>query len=260
MKYAVLSLSGGLDSSSLLFHLLRKGYTVKCYSFDYNQKHQVELERVKRQMAYINQFPTLAAHRVFWKTIEIADIFNESQSALTSDTEVPQGHYAEDNMKATVVENRNAIFSAIIYSKALAWSKELDTDVDICLGVHSGDHQIYPDCTPEFRDAINHAFKIGNWGSEKIHFNTPYMEGNKTTILMDLIRSTEELGMDYNDILSNTNTCYNPSVDGKSCGKCGSCIERVEAFINTGKKDPIIYIDPWDVVVDHTKAVLEGPK
>lgn len=254
MKKAIISLSGGLDSTSLLLHLLSEGYLVKAYSFNYGQRHSVELIRVARNCLLLNKmFPDrLLLHQI----INLQDVFSDSKSALTSDTQVPEGHYAEDNMKATVVENRNAIFSSIIYGKALAWANMVKEEVVICLGVHSGDHTIYPDCTKEFRDALAYAFYIGNWNSQLVGFYTPYMQGNKTSILKDAHHSCDALKIDFRTIFKNTNTCYSPDEKGKSCGKCGSCIERIEAFINIEQEDPVHYQQEWKEVRMNALHVL----
>lgn len=252
-KRAVLSLSGGMDSTSLLIHLLADGYEVRCYSFDYNQKHSLELERVLMNIMYLrNEKKLPVTHRI----INLASVFDESESALTSNTEVPTGHYAQESMKATVIENRNAIFSSIIYGKALSWANKVEDEVEICLGIHSGDHAIYPDCRPEFRDSLNHAFKIGNWGSEYVDFYTPYLKTDKTGILKDLANACVELDCDFYRILANTNTCYNPSEDGCACSLCGSCIERIEAFMNIDRVDPIKYQHSWAEVTVNARKIL----
>lgn len=238
MKKAVLSLSGGMDSTCLLIHLLANDYEVRCYSFDYGQKHIIELERVKQNIEYLKS----RGYDIPWSIINLKSAFSESSSALVSSrVDVPEGHYADENMKATVVENRNAIFSSIVYGKALAWANQVDSDVLISLGIHSGDHQIYPDCRPESRDALAKAFKISNWGSEKVDYYTPYLNGDKYSILEDTITNCMILMLDFDIILANTNTCYNPNERGESCGKCGSCTERLEAFEKLGLEDPVKY-------------------
>jgi len=269
-KIAVLSLSGGMDSTCLLTHLLRNEYydKVYCISFNYGQKHNVELERAQANVQYIRN----EEHRKWFKEgksedyeskiishkiVDLSSIMGMFNSALTSENvKVPEGHYSEENMKATVVPNRNAIFSSIIYGLALSLSKEFDTAVDISLGIHSGDHDIYPDCRPEFRDALEHAFKIGNWDSERVSYYTPYLTGNKTTILQDALENCKVLGIDFDKVLANTITSYNPDAKGRSSGKSGSDIERVEAFINIGRKDPIAYQQSWEEVVEHAKTIL----
>ncbi len=253
-KVAVLSLSGGMDSTSLLIHLLANGYRVLALSFNYGQKHKVELERASQNTHYLAALGLPLTHRV----IDLRSAFDGIRSALTSDDiAVPEGHYEQANMVETVVENRNAIFSSIIYAQALSLSKQLNSDVNICLGIHSGDHAIYPDCRPEFRDALEHALKIGNWGSERVSYYTPYIEGNKTTILQDCLVNCGKLGVDFDTILRNTNTSYNPDSQGRASGKSGADIERIEAFINIGRKDPVEYQESWETVVEHAKSVLK---
>lgn len=254
MKKAVLSLSGGMDSTSLLLHLLANNYEVKAYSFDYGQKHSVELERVKLNIEYLQSNKLPVTHSV----IDLKSVFNESKSALTSSTEVPEGHYAEENMKATVVENRNMIFSSIIQSKALSWANETKEEVVICLGIHSGDHAIYPDCRPEFREAVYEAFRIGNWNSELVKMYTPYIEGDKESILLDAMHSCTVLELDFETVFRNTNTCYNPDEFGRSCGKCGSCVERVEAFIKIDLVDPVEYQENWKLIKADVTSILQN--
>lgn len=256
-KLAVLSLSGGMDSTSLLIRLLADGNTVHCISFDYGQKHKVELERAKKNIEYLKT--QLGEHCVEHRIVDLSSIMGMFESSLTTPgIDVPEGHYSEENMKSTVVPNRNAIFSSIIYGYALSLATKYRQRVDISLGIHSGDHAIYPDCRPEFRTALEHAFKIGNWESENVSYYTPYLLGNKTTILQDCLSSCESLGIDFNTVLGNTNTSYNPDEQGRSSGKSGADIERIEAFLNIGRKDPVEYTEPWEVVVEHAKTVLDA--
>lgn len=241
MKQAVLSLSGGMDSTSLLIHLLANGYQVKAYSFDYGQRHKLELERLKANIEYLQS----KDQPVAWGVIDLKSVFSDSTSSLLpqSGIEVPTGHYADETMKGTVIENRNAIFSSAIYSKALAWANKTEKDVQICLGTHSGDHAIYPDCRPEFHEALDYAFKIGNWGSERVSSYLPYLYGDKFSILQDCWSCCVRLDIDFMTVLSNTNTCYQPNENGESCGKCGSCVERLEAFEKLGMTDPVQYAE-----------------
>ena len=291
-KQAVLSLSGGMDSSTLLLHLLANGYEVTALSFDYGQKHNVELERAKELVDYINgycivdeefktaEYPYFVKHQVI-KLDGLSTLLNSA--LVTGGEEVPEGHYAEENMKATVVPNRNKIFSSIIQAVALSIAEQKDTECAIALGVHSGDHQIYPDCTSEFRDADFEAFKMGNWGAEKVHFYTPYMDGNKFTILQDGDSCCECLGLDFDEVYKRTNTSYKPirivesekRFEGTedeinvffetwySDYKSASSVERVEAFIKLGKPDPVAYADEtgpvsWETVVEHVKTILNN--
>lgn len=240
MKHAVLSISGGMDSTSLLLHLLSRDYFVHCISFNYGQKHVVELERVEKNIRFLQ---ILTESKVEWEVIDLSQIMRKFHSSLTSDSmNVPEGHYADENMKSTVVPNRNAIFSSLIYGYALSLSKSLGEDVQICLGTHSGDHAIYPDCRPEFHTALDYAFKIGNWGSERVSNYLPYLQLDKAGILRDALASCVVLKIDPFMIFENTNTCYQPNEKGESCGKCGSCTERLEAFERVGIVDPVKYV------------------
>jgi len=253
--FGVLSLSGGLDSTSLLLNMLEKGMEVKCLSFNYGQKHKIELERVQKNIQYLKSQGYDIEHNI----IDISVLGKLYNSALTTDgIDVPEGHYAQENMKLTVVPNRNAIFSSMIYGYALSLVKDLD-DVNalIALGIHAGDHAIYPDCRQEFRDALGYAFKIGNWDSEKVEYYTPYIDGNKFTILQEAQVNCQKLGLDFNTIFNNTNTCYNPNSNGESCGKCGSCQERLLAFNELGVVDPVLYSSDYN---DLIKNVLESEK
>lgn len=255
MKRAVLSLSGGMDSSCLLIHLLANGYEVECLSFDYGQKHNIELQKAKANIEYLKSRGYDIKHHI----VNLSSIMSLFESALTTDKiDVPEGHYEQENMKATVVPNRNAIFSSLIFGYALSLAKKYQVlePVVISLGIHSGDHAIYPDCTPEFRDALEHAFKIGNWDSNLVNYYTPYLYGNKTSILQDCLENCVALGLSFDTVLSNTITSYNPDSQGRSSGKSGSDIERIEAFINIGRKDPIQYQETWEEVVEHAKKVL----
>ena len=149
-------------------------------------------------------------------------------------------------MKQTVVPNRNAIFSSIMYGHALSISESEKTDVVIALGVHSGDHEIYPDCRPEFYESLEGAFSIGNWGSERVSLHLPYISGDKSTILVDANDSISSLGLDFDTVFRNTNTSYNPDDSGRSSGKSGADVERILAFHSIGRKDPVQYIEGWD--------------
>ncbi len=245
-KRAVICLSGGLDSTALLMRLLAEGRKVFGLSFDYGQKHRLELSRLKDNLTYLRENDLGIDSQV----LDLSKMGSLFHSALTdSNWTVPTGHYEQENMKQTVVPNRNAIFSSIAYGYALSIAVQEDADVDFSLGVHSGDHAIYPDCRPEFYDAIFHAFSIGNWDSEKIHLNLPYLQMDKTEILRDAHASIEKLGLDFDTIFRNTCTSYQPDKDGRSHGLTGSDVERILAFHHFGRPDPVQYVEPWDEVV-----------
>jgi len=218
-KQAVLSLSGGMDSSTLLLHLLANGYEVTALSFDYGQKHNVELERAKELVDYINSYcivdeESKTAEYLYFVKHQIIKLDGLSQllnsALITGGEEVPEGHYAEENMKATVVPNRNKIFSSIIQAVALSIAEQKDTECAIAMGIHAGDHAIYPDCRQEFRDADFEAFKAGNWGAEKVYHYTPYLDDDKFGILVDGDSCCECLGLDFNEVYKRTNTSYKP--------------------------------------------------
>jgi 7-cyano-7-deazaguanine synthase len=237
-KKGVISLSGGLDSTSLALFMLSCGYEVRAYGFDYGQKHSIELERVKQNVKLLQD----KGLPITFQVIDLKGVFNESTSSLKEGNgDIPQGHYADENMKSTVVENRNIIFSSILYGKALAWANQTQSHVDITLGLHAGDHTIYPDCRPESYEMAQKLFKISNWGSERVDYLAPFIDMNKSMVLGAGLCACEELELDYKEIYANTISCYDPDEEGRSCGKCGTCVERKEAFAGNGLEDPLIY-------------------
>lgn len=261
-KYAVMSLSGGMDSTGLLLHLIAKDYKVFALSFDYGQKHKIELRRAKSNISYLAQEGINVNHRV----VDLKPVMGLYSSALTTDTwKVPEGHYEEENMKATVVPNRNAIFSSLVYGYALSIATQLDVKVDVCLGVHSGDHAIYPDCREQFFMQLFKAFAVGNWESHRVDMYLPYIDGDKTTILKDALISLDILDecgvqLDFNTIFKNTNTSYNPDKKGRASGTSGADIERILAFNELGIPDPARYVKPWKSVLENALVVEKQHK
>jgi 7-cyano-7-deazaguanine synthase len=247
-----------MDSSTLLLRCLKEYDTVTALSFDYGQKHRVELERAQSLVDYINE--TYSPIR--YRQIQLNGLSDLLNSALvTGGDDVPEGHYAEENMKATVVPNRNKIFASITQAVALSIADETGEQCDIAMGIHAGDFSIYPDCRAEFRDADDVAFRLGNWGAEKVGYFTPYIDGMKFDILKDGEVLCEELGLDFDEVYKRTNTSYKPTPEGWSDFRSASSVERVEAFINLGRPDPVVYgengqIVPWDVVKAHVEKVL----
>ena len=290
-KHVVLSLSGGMDSSTLLLRCLKEYDTVTAISFDYGQKHRVELKRAQSLVDYLNdncsENNCYKGCKINYRVIKLDGLVDLLDSALVDGgDEVPEGHYEEDNMKATVVPNRNKIFSSIVQAVALSVANKTKEPCDIALGIHAGDHDIYPDCRQEFRDADMEAFRLGNWDADQVNFFTPYLEGNKFTILQDGEKLCEDLGLDFDEVYKRTMTSYKPifigSVDGNdgstrgkwySDYKSASSVERIEAFIALGKSDPAPYADEtgpvsWEtariyveqVISEHIKEQLKMVK
>jgi|TARA_B100001094_G_scaffold53050_2_gene48626 7-cyano-7-deazaguanine synthase len=254
-KQAVLSLSGGMDSSTVLLHLLAHGYEVTALSFDYGQKHNVELERAAELIEYLDR----NGHSVKYQRITLQGLVGLLDSNLVKGgEEVPEGHYEEDNMKDTVVPNRNKIFSSIIQAVALSIAQQNDCEVKIAMGIHAGDHAIYPDCRQEFRDADYEAFKQGNWDADKVKYITPYLEDDKYGILVDGEAACAVLGLDFDEVYKRTNTSYKPDAEGRSDYKSASSVERIEAFLKLNRKDPVEYIDGWETAKDHVEKLLES--
>ena len=281
-QQAVLSLSGGMDSSTLLLHLLAQGNEVTALSFDYGQKHNVELERAKDLVSYLNaqlykvgDNYGVIKHQVI-KLDGLAQLLNSA--LVTGGEEVPEGHYAEENMKATVVPNRNKIFSSIIQAVALSIAESKRTNCKIAMGIHAGDHSIYPDCRQEFRDADFEAFKLGNWHAEYVRHYTPYLHTDKFGILKDGFNCCKQLGIDFDEVYKRTNTSYKPmqhtvywedpngdtqsSTEWFSDYKSASSVERVEAFIKLDIKDPVQYADEfgpvtWEFVKEYVSSILD---
>ena len=269
-KQAVLSLSGGMDSSTVLLYLLGKGYQVTAVGFDYGQKHDVELERAKELVNYLNINNQTVKFQII-KLDGLVDLLNSN--LVKGGDDVPEGHYEEDNMKDTVVPNRNKMFSSIIQAVALSIANEKDCNVDIAMGIHAGDHAIYPDCRQEFRDADYEAFKQGNWEAEKVKYITPYLDGDKFDILKDGLLCCKKLGIDFDEVYKKTNTSYKPikyyhrpetnAYEWYSDYKSASSVERIEAFIKLGRPDPVSYADEtgpvdYKVAEKHVKQLLEN--
>jgi 7-cyano-7-deazaguanine synthase len=276
-KHAVLSLSGGLDSSTLLLNLLNTEHEVTCLSYSYGQKHSIELEKAKELVDFLKEKGYNVTHQV----ITLDGLSNLLVSGLIDNgsMDMKKGHYAHENALTTVVPNRNSIFAAITYAVALSVVKRTGEPCKIALGTHMGDFDnkkqtgIYPDCSEEFRTALEYAFKIGNWDSEKVDYYAPYNVTDKTGVLEDGINRCKSMGLDYKEIYSRTNTSYAPvyivdNVDFTksywvSDFKSGSSIERIESFLKLGLEDPIQYADDdgtlvsWDFVKEYVIKICE---
>lgn len=265
-KHVVVSLSGGMDSSTLLLRCLKEYDSVTAISFDYGQKHRVELERAQSLVDYLNNaynVSTFEPIKVTYRQIQLNGLVDLLDSALvTGGQDVPEGHYEQDNMKETVVPNRNKMFASITQAVALSVANRQNSTCDIALGIHAGDHAVYPDCRQEFRDADDHAFRMGNWDAERVGYFTPYLDTDKFGILQDGEVLCEELGLDFDEVYKRTNTSYKPIYipypesksrveealrtkfgEWYSDYKSASSVERIEAFIKLGRKDPVAYAD-----------------
>lgn len=223
-KPAICLLSGGLDSSTSLAIALRQGFDCYCLSFDYGQRHQVELEAAARIAKQLNA----KEHR-----IAKIDLRAFGGSALTSDIEVPKDR-AEDAMSSSIpvtyVPARNTIF----LSFALAYAEVVGSS-DLFLGVNAIDYSGYPDCRPEFIAAFermaNLATKAGVEGRSDMRIHTPLIEMTKA----DIVREAIALGVD----LALTHSCYDPA-EGRACGRCDSCVLRRKGFEEAGAVDPLM--------------------
>lgn len=222
--------SGGLDSVSLAYNIAAEQELVALLSFDYGQRHRKELEFAARAAGRLN-----VPHEI----IDIRAIGQHlTGSALTDEIDVPEGHYAEETMKATVVPNRNAIMLAIAFGVAAA--RKADA---VATAVHGGDHFIYPDCRPGFIDAFQTMQTHALDGYANVTLSAPYVNISKADIVTDGARN----GAPF----AETWSCYKGGE--RHCGRCGTCVERREAFHLAGVEDPTDYADP-----DFWKAATAG--
>lgn len=262
-KNVVLSLSGGLDSSTLLLRCLDEYENITCISFIYGQKHRIEIEKAKNLVEYINSnLDKTKYNPINHHIVELKGLETLLTSGLVDNDsmDLEKGHYAHETALTTVVPNRNAIFASILYAVALSQFKKNGNPCDIALGTHMGDFDngkkegIYPDCSEDFRTALEYAFKIGNWDSDKVNYYAPYNDTDKTGVLKSGYELCKVLGLNFNDIYYNTNTSYSPikSKEGTYCSDIysGSSIERIESFIKLGLKDPIQYVEEDGTLVD----------
>lgn len=216
-KKVVVIYSGGMDSYTVLHKAIQQGLTPYALTFDYGQRHIKEIEVARKVCQELD---------INHKIIDISAI-NQliGGSSLTDNSiDVALGHYQEENMKSTVVPNRNMILLSLAIGYAVSIKAE-----QVYYGAHSGDHAIYPDCRPEFVEKMNAVAAIANY--EETEILSPYLNTDKIGILKDGLA----MGLDY----SKTWTCYNGLE--KACGQCGSCVERLEAFAKNNLSDPLPY-------------------
>ena len=216
MNY-VLLYSGGLDSSVLLYDLKSKGHTLHALSVVYWQRHSRELEAAKAICSRLE-----VSHQIL-DVSSLRDVLSgNSQTDLS--VEVPEGHYTEESMKLTVVPNRNMIFLSLALAAAI--SKKFD---GVAYAAHGGDHAIYPDCRPEFVEAMQKAAALCDWHHVELH--APYVQMSKAEIV--------KRGIQLDVPFDLTWSCYKGK--GQHCGKCGTCVERREAFALNQIDDPTSY-------------------
>ncbi|MBX4912008.1 MULTISPECIES: 7-cyano-7-deazaguanine synthase QueC [Rhizobium] len=220
--------SGGLDSVSLAHRMAAEEQLIGLVSFDYGQRHRKELDFAAKCAARL-----AVPHHI----IDIAALGGHlSGSALTDNVDVPDGHYAEETMKATVVPNRNAIMLAIAFGLAAAQKADA-----VAVAVHGGDHFIYPDCRPGFIDAFQRMQNEALDGYASVKLLAPYVEASKAAIVAD--------GAKHGTPFAETWSCYKGG--NFHCGRCGTCVERREAFHLAGVADPTEYEDSdfWKAAV-----------
>lgn len=217
IKDTVAIYSGGMDSFTLVNELLLDERLHSCLSFDYGQRHKKELDYA---CAWARRHSV--PHTVV--NLTSAAFHCMTGSALTRGRDVPEGHYAAENMKQTVVPNRNAVMLSLAIAYAVAHG--LDR---VSFGAHAGDHEIYPDCRPEFVDLMNKVGLTANW--HPVRVEAPYLTYTKYHIL--------SIGFVMNLDYSESWTCYKGH--SIACGKCGSCQERLAAFDRHGMMDPLDY-------------------
>ena len=223
-KKTVMSLSGGMDSTSVLGWLYRNNFNVHCVNFIYGSKHNHYEQQCAKAVA--------AHYGADYSLIDLTTAFSSMKSnLLKSGGDIPEGHYSDESMSLTVVPGRNTIFASIMCGIAESIGAE-----KIALGIHQGDHAIYPDCRNEYYFAMKSALYLAS--DKKVELIAPFIETDKTGILM--------FGFEYNVPYHLTRTCYKDQE--LSCGKCGSCNERIEAFATHKVKDPIKYEEEidWD--------------
>lgn len=242
MPTAVTLLSGGLDSTTLAYYMRNEGFDLVALSFDYGQRHRKELGVASYLATLMGIDHSIVSLGVLAEDgsgrYPLASILAASDSVLVNDSiPVPDGHYADENMKQTVVPNRNAIMLSIAYGVALAHKAD-----HVVFGAHAGDHTIYPDCRPEFVEAVGDAFRVGAaWTQDELQSVPtvvgPFLFHDKAWIAAKAV----ELGVP----IAETWSCYKGG--DIHCGTCGTCYERREAFQLAGVADPTEYLDSTTV-------------
>ena len=220
--------SGGLDSVSLANLVATDLTLTRLVSFDYGQRHVREIECAVAAAERLG----VPHHLIDLRSVGAV----LSGSALTDDIDVPDGHYAEETMKVTIVPNRNAIMLSVAFGLAAAQGDEA-----VATAVHGGDHFIYPDCRPAFTDAFQAMQSAALDGYADVKLHTPFVHRSKA----DIVTEGARVGTPF----AETWSCYKGG--HVQCGRCGTCVERREAFHLAGVPDPTVYADPdfWQAAV-----------
>jgi 7-cyano-7-deazaguanine synthase len=226
MGKVVAIMSGGIDSVTMVCQLIKTGYEVNALTFNYGQRHDIEITRAKKIAKKLG---------INHKVVNIKSI-NEliRKGSLSGDESIPEGHYSDESQKSTIVPNRNMI----MLSLATGWAVTIGAKY-VDYAAHTNDKTIYPDCRPEFVAAMKEAIFKSTEGA--VILRAPFISLTKADVV--------QLGKNLNAPLELTWSCYNPQ-NGRPCLKCGTCIERTEAFVKNDLKDPALTGKEWEEAVD----------
>lgn len=233
MASYVVILSGGMDSASLLYHLSSLGHQLAALTIDYGQRHVREIESARQLVRHANSLRTI--DEIAHKVVDLTALGELGASALTrAEVAVPEGHYEDATMRATVVPNRNMT----MLSLGLAWAITLDFD-GVAYAAHAGDHAVYPDCRFSFAEALGSAFQLADYKRRSLV--RPFVRFDKAGVALIGQRSGVPFHLTW--------SCYQGA--DVHCGKCGTCVERIEAFRNADVPDPTTYaVDPEQVYAE----------
>jgi 7-cyano-7-deazaguanine synthase len=233
----ILILSGGLDSTTLLYKLLGENIEVDCLTFHYGQRHSREIFCSKTLVRHINSKRKISGKPYIKHDIidmrGITSFIAGNSSLLNKEVGVPKCHYTEEVAKKTIVPNRNMIMLSI--AAGVAEARGLHS---VYYAAHAGDHAIYPDCRVEFLESLKQSVMLSTaWNP--VELKDPFIKLSKS----DIVRIGIEEGVPY----ELTHSCYNGSTP--PCEMCPTCVERIEAFINNGARDPLISVERWNEII-----------
>lgn len=237
---AVLIFSGGLDSSTLLYHLISQGYEVSALTFVYGQRHSKEVEFAKMLAERVKKIGKLE-HRI----VDITSIHDLiSHGAITGEDVVPEGFYCEERQRSTIVPNRNMILLSIATGYAVKIGAR-----EVYYAAHKSDYSIYPDCRKEFVKALDTAIYLGNLWTP-VELKAPFVDMKKAEIVA--------LGLKLNVPYELTWSCYRG--EERPCLSCGTCVERTEAFLLNGIKDPLLSEEEWNKAIMIYRSYKDVPR